>query len=64
MLEKPLHRLAAFSVAHPWLVVGLTAIATMVFAAQLSKVTIDTDPKHMLPITSPVRQYNDQVERE
>src|SRR3990172_4618437 len=64
MLEKPLHRLAAFSVAHPWLVVGLTAIATMVFAAQLSKVTIDTDPKHMLPITSPVRQYNDKVERE
>jgi len=32
--------------------------------AQFPKITIDTDPKHMLPATSPVRQYNDKVEKD
>jgi hypothetical protein len=57
-------RLAAFSVEHPRLVIGLTVIATLMFAVQLPRITIDTDPKHMLPVTSPVRQYNDQVEKD
>jgi len=52
------------SVRHPWWVIGVVAIATLAFAAPLAKITIDTDPKHMLPVNSPVRQYNDQVERE
>jgi len=64
VLERSLNRLAAFSVKHPWLVIGLTIVATIAFASQFPKITIDTDPKHMLPVTSPVRQYNDQVERE
>src|SRR3990172_7395352 len=64
MLEQWLNRTAALSSDHPRLVIGLTAAATIAFAAQLPKITIDTDPKHMLPVTSPVRQYNDQVERE
>lgn len=64
MLEKPLNHLANFSLKHPWWVIGLTVVITLAFAAQFPKITIDTDPKHMLPVTSPVRQYNDQVERE
>jgi predicted RND superfamily exporter protein len=52
------------SVEHPWWVITLTVLVTLVFAFQLPKIKIDTDPKHMLPITSPVRQYNDQVERD
>jgi predicted RND superfamily exporter protein len=64
MLERSLSRLTNFSVTHPWLVIGLTVVATIAFAAQFPKITIDTDPKHMLPVASPVRQYNDQVERE
>lgn len=64
MLERSLNRLAAFSVAYPRLVIALTVAATMGFAAQLPKITIDTDPKHMLPETSPVRQYNDRVEKD
>ncbi len=64
MIERPLSGLTAFSVGHPRLVIGLVAVATLLFAAQIPKITIDTDPKHMLPVTSPVRQYNDQVERE
>ncbi len=64
MLEKPLNHVANFSLKHPWWVIGLTVVITLAFAAQFPKITIDTDPKHMLPVTSPVRQYNDQVERE
>ncbi|MBI4639455.1 MAG: MMPL family transporter [Candidatus Tectomicrobia bacterium] len=64
MLERPLYRLAAFSAEHPKLIIGLTVIITMAFAAQLPRITTDTDPKQMLPVTAPVRQYNDQVEKE
>src|SRR3990172_6679758 len=64
MLEQWLNRTAALSSDHPRLVIGLIAAATIAFAAQLPKIAVDTDPKHMLPVTSPVRQYNDQVERE
>jgi hypothetical protein len=64
MLEKALCRVAGFSAERPRLVIALTVTATLAFASQFPKITIDTDPKHMLPATSPVRQYNDQVERE
>ena len=57
-------RLAAFSVEHPWLVIGLTVLVTLGFASRLPGAVADTDPKHMLPVTSPVRQYNDLVERD
>ena len=56
-----MRKLVHFSVDHPRLVIGLTLVFTMLFAAQLPKITTDTDPKNMLPVTSPVRQYNDQV---
>src|SRR3990172_6540868 len=64
MIEKPLRRATAFSIDHPLLVIGLTVLVTLAFAVQFRKITIDTDPKHMLPVTSPVRQYNDQVEKD
>src|SRR3989338_3965089 len=58
-----LRLLSAFAADHPRLIVGLTLAVTLFFGAQFSKISVDTDPKHMLPVTSPVRQYNDQVER-
>jgi len=64
MRDRLIHRLTSFSVDHPRLVIGVTLAMTISFGLQLPKVTTDTDPEHMLPITSPVRQYNDQVERE
>jgi predicted RND superfamily exporter protein len=64
VIERLLNRLAALSAGHPWPVIGLTVIATLAFAAQFPSITVDTDPKHMLPVTSPVRQYNDQVEKD
>ena len=57
-----LKRLVRFSVDHPKLVIALTLALTVAFGIQLPKITTDTDPKNMLPVTSPVRQYNDQVE--
>ncbi len=59
-----LNRMVQFAIARPKTVIGAAVIITILFGSQLPKITTDTDPKHMLPITSPVRQYNDQVERE
>ena len=56
--------LTAFSVDHPWLVIAIVAVITLGFAIQFPKITIDTDPKNMLPATSDVRVYNDSVERD
>ena len=53
-----------FSSNHPWLVIALTILVTIGFASQFPKVAVDTDPKHMLPVTSPVRQFNDRMEKE
>src|SRR3990167_9063938 len=59
-----IERLTQFVLDHPKLVIGATFALTLFFAAQFPKIAIDTDPKHMLPATSPVRQYNDQVEKD
>lgn len=64
MRERLIHKLVALSLDHPWLVIALTVLLTAGFGLWLPKLTTDTDPKHMLPVTSPVRQYNDQMERE
>lgn len=56
-------RLTEFSVRFPRAVILLTFLITIGFAVQFPKVKIDTDPKNMLPATSDVRVYNDQVER-
>ncbi|MBI3670804.1 MAG: hypothetical protein HY237_13620 [Acidobacteria bacterium] len=57
-------KLAHFSVEHPRLVVAVTLALTLLFAAQLPKIKTDTDPKNMLPVTSPVRQYNKAFQME
>lgn len=64
MLEKTVRGLTLFSSNHPRVVIALTLLATVAFASQFPKVAVDTDPKHMLPVTSPVRQFNDRMERE
>ncbi|MEK7408379.1 MAG: MMPL family transporter [Acidobacteriota bacterium] len=64
MRDKAISGLVSFSVDHPRMVIAIILLITLGFASQLPKITTDTDPKHMLPVTSPVRQYNDQVERE
>ena len=55
--------LVEFSVEHPRLIVLLTIIITLAFATQFTKITTDTNPTHMLPETSDVRVWNDEVEK-
>ncbi len=51
-----------WSIDHPRVVLAAVLLLTLAFGSQLPRITTDTDPKNMLPITSPVRRYNDQVE--
>ncbi|MBI5598259.1 MAG: MMPL family transporter [Deltaproteobacteria bacterium] len=52
-----------FSVDHPRLVLVVTAALTVLFLTQFQKIRIDTNPKNMLPQTSSVRVWNDEVEK-
>lgn len=54
--------LVEFSVNHPKLVVILSIIITLVFMTQFPKMKTDTNPKSMLPATSDVRVWNDEVD--
>jgi predicted RND superfamily exporter protein len=55
--------LVEFSVRHPKLIVALSIIFTLVFMTQFPKMKTDTNPKNMLPKTSDVRVWNDEVEK-
>src|SRR3989339_742175 len=55
--------LVEFSVNHPKLVVILSIIITVAFMTQFPKMKTDTNPKHMLPDTSDVRVWNDEVDK-
>ena len=55
--------LVEFSIARPKLIFGLVLLITLIFAAQLPKIQLDTNPKNMLPPTSDVRVWNDSVDR-
>ncbi len=55
-------KLTGFSVERPKTTVIAVIILTLIFLSQFPKILIDTDPKNMLPETSPVRVYNDQME--
>ena len=55
--------LTRFSVERPRLVITLALAVTLLFLTQLPRAKTDTDPKNMLPETSPVRVSNDEVER-
>ena len=53
-----------FSVRFPKTVLAVALLVTVLFGLQFPKARTDTDPKNMLPETSAVRVYNDQVERQ
>ncbi|TAL23637.1 MAG: hypothetical protein EPN94_09090 [Nitrospirae bacterium] len=55
--------LVEFSVNHPKLIVVLSLIVTLAFMTQFPKMQRDTNPKHMLPETSDVRVWNDEVDK-
>jgi predicted RND superfamily exporter protein len=55
--------LVEFSVNHPKLVTAICIVITLIFMTQFPKMQRDTNPKHMLPETSDVRVWNDEVDR-
>ena len=55
--------LVEFSVNHPKLIVVISVLITMLFLTQFPKMRTDTNPKNMLPATSDVRVWNDEVEK-
>jgi len=55
--------LVEFSVGHPKLIVTLTILSTLAFMTQFPGMKTDTNPKNMLPATSDVRVWNDEVDR-
>ncbi|OGV69839.1 MAG: hypothetical protein A3K19_28975 [Lentisphaerae bacterium RIFOXYB12_FULL_65_16] len=59
-----LEHITLFALNRPRTVIAATVALTVVFGLQFGRIKIDTDPKHMLPETSAVRQYNDRVERD
>lgn len=55
--------LVKFSVDHPRLIVVIAVFITIIFATQFPKIKTNTNPKNMLPTTSAVRVWNDEVDR-
>lgn len=55
--------LVEFSVGRPKLVVAIAALVTFGFLTQFPRIKIDTNPKNMLPPTSDVRVWNDEVDK-
>jgi hypothetical protein len=56
-------RALEWTIEHPKLVIFFIAIITVLAAAGLPRMQTDTDPDHMLSPTSPVRLYDEQVDR-
>ncbi len=62
-MRRPRFSLVEFSVRRPKLVVSLTILVTLAFMTQFPGMTTDTNPKNMLPATSDVRIWNDEVDK-
>ena len=55
--------LVDFSIRRPKLIVWAALALTLLFATQLPRIKTDTNPKNMLPETSDVRVWNNEVDR-
>src|SRR3989338_11694964 len=55
--------LVDLSIRRPKLVLLIAALVTLAFLSQFPKIRTDTNPKNMLPSTSAVRVWNDEVDR-
>jgi hypothetical protein len=55
--------LVEFSIHRPKLVIAATVLLTLLFLTQFPHITTDTNPKHMLPETSDVRVWNNEVDK-
>jgi len=55
--------LIEFSIRRPKLTVAATVVLTLLFLTQFPRIETDTNPKHMLPETSGVRVWNNEVDK-
>lgn len=55
--------LVEFSIRRPKLVIWATVVLVMLFLTQFPYIKTDTNPKHMLPETSDVRVWNNEVDK-
>ena len=55
--------LVDFSIQRPKLVLLIAALVTLTFFSQFPKIRTDTNPKNMLPATSDVRVWNNEVDK-
>ena len=55
--------LVEFSIRRPKSVLLLAGLLTLLFLTQFPQIRTDTNPKHMLPETSDVRVWNDEVDK-
>ena len=55
--------LVDFSIRRPKLIVWAAIAVTLLFLTQLPRIKTDTNPKHMLPETSDVRVWNNEVDK-
>jgi len=53
--------LTNFSLKHPWVVIGLAVLLTVLFAVQFPKVHFDNDPENMLSEDEHVRVFHNKV---
>ena len=63
MARRPKLSLTEFSVKHPLWVVAFIVLVTVPALIQFPKAKTDTNPKNMLPKTSDVRVWNDEVDK-
>ena len=55
--------LVEFSIRRPKIIVAATVVLTLLFLTQFPRIKTDTNPKHMLPETSDVRVWNNEVDK-
>jgi len=55
--------LVEFSIRRPKLVIWATVTLVVLFLTQFPRISTDTNPKHMLPETSDVRVWNNEVDK-
>lgn len=47
-----------FSIRHPWLIITLTIVISLLFLTQFPKINFDTHPENMLSTQEPVRVFH------
>ncbi|MBI5287174.1 MAG: MMPL family transporter [Deltaproteobacteria bacterium] len=64
MTKSKILKLTELSVDHPWLIIAIVGIITVILALQFPRIKIDTDPENMLSVDEPIRVFYRQVKKD